>query len=122
MTRIEGREEEIVIHNVYNPNEKRGDLRHKEGRYEGFTTSSALPLLESALERYHEKEQLVLGDFNMHHSKWDGENYRSSRNSSSNQTDFMIEMIERWGLDLCLEQGRVTRLPLDHRSNQGSVE
>ena len=47
-TNIEGREEEIVIHNVYNPNEKYGDPRYREGRYEGITTNSALPLLESA--------------------------------------------------------------------------
>ena len=83
MTQIESREEEIVIHNVYNPNEKRGDVRHKEGWYEGLTTNSALPLLESALEKYHGQEQLVVRDFNMHHSKWEGENYRNSWNCPS---------------------------------------
>jgi hypothetical protein len=61
MTQIEGRKEEIVIHNVYNPTEKGRDPRHKEGRYEGITTNSALPLLESALEKHHGKEQLVVG-------------------------------------------------------------
>jgi hypothetical protein len=49
MTQIEGKREEIVIHNVYNPIEKNGDPRHREGRYEGIATNSALPLLESAL-------------------------------------------------------------------------
>ena len=96
MTQIEGRKEEIVIHNVYNPIEKGGDPRHKEGRYEGITTNSALPLLESALKKHHGKERLVVGDFNMHHSKWDGDNYQSSLYPSSAQTDFMIAMMERW--------------------------
>jgi exonuclease III len=95
MTQIEGRKEEIVIHNVYNPIEKNGDPRHREGRYEGITTNSAIPLLESALEKHHGKEQLVVGDFNTHHSKWDGNNYQSSRNPSSAQTDFMTAMMER---------------------------
>jgi hypothetical protein len=83
MTLIEGREEEIVIYNVYNPNEKRGDVRYKEGWYEGLTTNSALPLLESALEKYHGQEQLVVGDFNIHYSKSDSENYRNYWNYPS---------------------------------------
>jgi hypothetical protein len=56
MTQIEGREEEIVIHNVYNPNEKYRDPRYREGRYEGITTNSALPQLESDLEKHHSKQ------------------------------------------------------------------
>jgi hypothetical protein len=75
-----------------------GDPRHREGRYKGITTNSTLPLLKSALEKHHGKEQLVVGDFNMHHSRWDGDNYRRSRNTPSTQTDFMIAKMERWGL------------------------
>ena len=33
----------------------------------------------------------------------------------------MIEIIERWGLDLCLEQGTITRPTSNLRSNQGST-
>jgi hypothetical protein len=84
-------------------------------------TNSTLPLLKSALEKHHGKEQLVVGDFNMHHSRWDGDNYRRSRNTPSTQTDFMIAMMERWGLNLCLEQGTITRPPSNLRSNQGST-
>jgi exonuclease III len=69
ITQIKGRKEEIVIYNVYNPIKKNGDPRHREGQYKGITTNSALLLLESALEKYHGKEQLVVGDFNIHHNK-----------------------------------------------------
>lgn len=71
LIQIEGREEEIeiVIHDVYNPNQKNGDLRDRDGRYEGITTNSTLPLLQSALEKHHGKLQLVVGDFNMRYSK-----------------------------------------------------
>jgi hypothetical protein len=57
----------------------------------------------------------------MHRCKWDGDNYRRSRNPPSTQTESMIAMMERWGLDLCLEQCTITRPPSNLRSKQGST-
>lgn len=117
-TLIEGREEEIVIHNIYNPNEQSGDLRHPDGRYEGIPKKSCLPMLEGALEKHHGKEQIVVGDFNLYHSRWAGE---SSRRSPSVQTEYMMAMMDREGMDLCLEPGTITRPPADMRSTHGST-
>jgi exonuclease III/ribonuclease HI len=117
-TRIEGREEEIIIHNIYNPKDT-GGLQHIEGRYEGIPRDSCLPMLEGALERHQGKQQIVVGDFNIHHGRWSG--MESARSTPSTQTEFMIGMMERWGLDLCLEQGTITRPPADLRSTRGST-
>jgi hypothetical protein len=54
----------------------------------------------------------------MHHSKWDSGNFPSSLNTHSAQTEFMISIVDRWGLDLCLEQGTTTRPSSNLRSNQ----
>jgi exonuclease III len=115
---IEGRQEEIAFHNIYNPNDN-GGARHREGRYEGLPIASCLPMLEAALEKHQDKQKIVVGDFNMHHSKWSGQ--RDLRSNSHKQTDFMINIMERWGLDLCLEQGTITRPPSDMRSARGST-
>jgi hypothetical protein len=52
--------EEIVIHNVYNP------VPFLE------PASSTLPVLRTAVERWRQAEQIVVGDFNLHHPYWGG--------------------------------------------------
>lgn len=49
---------EIRIHNIYNPCQGTG--------------SSTLPALQGALSTHEGKEQIVLGDFNLHHPSWGG--------------------------------------------------
>jgi exonuclease III len=117
---IEGREEEIAIHNVYNLNEESGDTRHRDGPYEGIPKRSCLPMLEGALEKHRSSQQIVVGDFNLYHRKWSGEE-GLARRSPTTQTEYLISMMERWGLDLCLEPGTITRLPSDNRSRHGSI-
>lgn len=118
LVNIENQKEELTIHNIYNPNDT-GGARHREGRYEGLPIASCLPMLEAALEKHKDKHQIVVGDFNMHHNRWSGQ--RDLRSNSTRQTEFTIEMMERWGLDLCLEQGTITSPPSDIRSSRGST-
>ena len=54
--------ETIAIHNVYNP------IPTIE------PTNSALPTLQEAMSRWRQVEQVVVGDFNLHHPYWGGLN------------------------------------------------
>ncbi|OHE90236.1 zinc knuckle [Colletotrichum orchidophilum] len=56
---------EIAIHNIYNPqNQENGRTR-------------SLQQLRTALEANQHMEQIVVGDFNLHHELWGGSNIRT---------------------------------------------
>ncbi|EUC27476.1 hypothetical protein COCCADRAFT_111608, partial [Bipolaris zeicola 26-R-13] len=53
-------QERLVIHNVYNPPKTSNNRQ------------SVLPQVREALRQYHTDEQILLGDFNLHHPLWGG--------------------------------------------------
>ncbi|RFU25059.1 hypothetical protein B7463_g11279, partial [Scytalidium lignicola] len=110
--KMEGVNKEISIHNIYNPHNRGLGLgeeqaRFADGEYEELLTSSALPQLDQALARYRNNPQMVVGDFNLYHEMWFGNEPFTERDS--NQTDFLIPLMEENGLELALEPGTITR-------------
>ena len=57
-----GEDETMVIHNIYNPVPTTEPM------------NSALPALRDAMSRLRQAEQVVVGDFNLHHPYWGGLN------------------------------------------------
>ncbi len=55
----------ITIYNVYNPPQ----AQHEEG---------TLLVLNKALQERTRTEQIILGDFNLHHEMWAGEHFTNS--------------------------------------------
>jgi len=82
----------IIIHNVYNP------PRSSERR------ESCLPNLRTALLAHALEEQIILGDFNLHHELWGGPTVRASDPESND----LIGIIEDFQLNSLLPAGTVT--------------
>ena len=90
---IQGHEgSEIAIHNVYNPTQT------------ATNRTSALPLLHRLLVKYRDSEQIVLGDFNLHHPQWGGP---LSRDPEA-EAEQLVDLGERFGLTITTTPGTVT--------------
>ncbi len=87
-----GEEKAITIHNAYNPPQ----VLYEEG---------TLPLLNKALQERTETEQIILGDFNLHHEMWAGEHLTNPDVEATH----LITLIQDHGLDRCLPKGTITR-------------
>ncbi|KAJ3560528.1 hypothetical protein NPX13_g9271 [Xylaria arbuscula] len=85
-------EQRIVLHNIYNPGQKAPNRQ------------SALPLLRQILNEHSHEEQIVLGDFNLHHELWGGTNVRET----DQEADDLISIMEDYGLTSTLSPGTVT--------------
>lgn len=82
----------MALHNIYNPHQAADGRR------------SALLALRRALERYEDLEQMVVGDFNLHHNLWGGpQNIRSEP-----EADILIEIMEKYSLSSTLPRGTIT--------------
>lgn len=77
----------LHVHNVYNPG------RASENR------ESVLPLLCTLLERYERDEQVVLGDFNLHHRSWGGDRVVQEDQGAEE----LIVIMERFGMTNTLQ-------------------
>jgi exonuclease III len=95
------RDQKITVYNIYNPNPA-----PPYNRMHSLPALSRLPKLNVALERTRSHHNIVVGDFNIHHELWGGEGVISN---STKQAEFLIEMMERHGLELCIERGLKTR-------------
>lgn len=84
--------ETIVIHNVYNP------VPAIE------STNSALPTLREAMGRWRHVEQVVVGDFNLHHPYWGGLKARRT----DPEAEETLRLIEEHNLALLYEPGTIT--------------
>ena len=73
----------INIHNIYNPSPSQGNY-------------STLPDLSKALEV--EGEHIVVGDFNLHHPLWTGEDYHHQHP----EADQLLEILDQSELELLL--------------------
>ena len=89
----EGRKEEILIHTAYNPPPESHAIRE---------LSQHLLNIIQVLDT--ETTQILLGDFNLHHSIWGGP---SSKRHILAET--LLQATEEKGLSLLLPQGLITR-------------
>jgi hypothetical protein len=83
---------QLHVHNIYNP------VQATENR------ESTLPLIDTLLERYGLDEQMVLGDFNLHHRSWGGDRVVHEDQEAGELNVIM----ERFGMTNTLQQGAVT--------------
>lgn len=95
----------IVIHNIYNPHT---DGSPPNPRYRGIPGNSIIPFIDQALRVYQMHEQVTVGDFNLQHQDWTGQEERASH---ANQTTCLKETFQQKGLEQCVPVGTVTRPP-----------
>ncbi|KAJ5111870.1 reverse transcriptase [Penicillium alfredii] len=96
--RMAGRDRDwrdLFIHNIYN----------RPG-------SNTLEQLRQELSRHPHGEHVVLGDMNAHHPRWGG-----AGTNADPEAIQLIDIINKWGLDLLTEEGR----PTWTRNEQSSV-
>jgi YD repeat-containing protein len=75
---------------------------------------SCLPHLRTALTAHHREEQIILGDFNLHHELWGGPTVRPDPES-----DDLIDLVEEFQLSSLLPTGTVT---FDDRNAQSCID
>jgi exonuclease III len=85
-------QERVIIHNIYNPPKNSSNRQ------------SALPQIREALRQYHADEQVLLGDFNLHHPLWGGLN----REVTDLESEDLIDIIGEFALHNTLPPGTVT--------------
>ena len=85
-------QERVVIHNVYNPPKTSSNRQ------------SALPQVREALEHHQTNEQVLLGDFNLHHPLWGGLN----REATDPESEDLIDIIGDFALHNTLPPGTTT--------------
>lgn len=83
---------QLHVHNVYNPGQA------TENR------NSVFPLSNTLLGRYGLDEQMVLGDFNLHHCSWGGDRMAQE----DPEAEKLNVIMERFGMTNTLQQGAVT--------------
>ena len=93
----------FYIHNVYNP------PRSSDHR------TSCLPHLRTALSAYQEEEQIILGDFNLHHELWGGLTVRER----DPESDDLIGLVEDFQLGSLLPTGTIT---YDDKNAQSCID
>ncbi|KAF4227803.1 hypothetical protein CNMCM8980_005984 [Aspergillus fumigatiaffinis] len=86
------REETIIIHNVYNP------MPSLE------PANSAISTLQRVLGRWQGAEQIVVGDFNLHHPYWGGIKVQTP----DPEAEEALQTIEESHLGLLYEPGTIT--------------
>ena len=84
--------ERVIIHNIYNPPKNSSNRQ------------SALPQVREALRQYHTDDQVLLGDFNLHHPLWGGLN----REATDPESEDLIDIIGDFALHNTLPPGTVT--------------
>ena len=95
--------QEIAIHNVYNQ-----PLGAENRR-------SSLPELQKALQEHAHLDQMILGDFNLHHWYWGGPEIRQQEP----EAEGLIDIIHTHGLTSTLAPGTIT---FDDRNCTSSID
>ncbi|OAQ61321.1 reverse transcriptase [Purpureocillium lilacinum] len=90
----------IAIHNVYNPH------RGQENR------RSTLPRLKREMQKLRQMEQVVIGDFNLHHEHWGG----SRVQQSDDEADELLEIMDEFSMTSHLPEGTITFEEANRRS------
>jgi len=104
----------MAIHNIYNPHT---DGSTPNARYYGIPGNSVIPKLDQKIHTYRTHEQIVVGDLNMQHHDWTGQ---EERNGPTNQTTCLRETFQRAVLEQCVPVGTITRPP-DRANNEGTT-
>ncbi|GKT52007.1 uncharacterized protein ColSpa_12188 [Colletotrichum spaethianum] len=95
-----GRNTEVAIHNIYNPQNQDNDRMR------------SLQQLRKTLEAKHHIEQIVVGDFNLYHELWGGSEIRKPDAEARE----LIELMEDFDLINQLPVGTITYMEGDGRS------
>ncbi|OHW95426.1 reverse transcriptase [Colletotrichum incanum] len=123
-----GNEPPTVIHNIYNPSLQENDR------------PQVLQQLQKSLETHQHSEQIVVGDFNLHHELWGGSDIRARDREATELLDLMDDINltsqlqpgtityeegdRRTTIDLCLVTmglvDRIIRCEVDHDINHDS--
>src|SRR3569833_1523001 len=82
----------LAIHNVYNP------CQNIENR------RSCQPDLRRVMEAHQDAEQMILGDFNLHHELWGGPAVRHQ----DYEADDVLDIMEQFNLTLTISPGTAT--------------
>jgi exonuclease III len=82
----------LTIHNIYNP------TRRSEGN------STVLTDVRTILHNNQSHEQILLGDFNLHHPMWGGANVRHTDPESAD----LLAIMDDFNLDSTLPPGAIT--------------
>lgn len=93
----------LHIHNIYNPGQATEDR------------NSVLPLILTMLERDQPDDQMVVGDFNLHHRSWGGE--RVVREDQ--EAEELRILMDCFGLTNTLHEGAVT---YEERGAQSTID
>ena len=93
-------EQRIMVHNVYNPTQTATER------------GSTLPLLGKALEQSSQHEQIIIGDFNLHHELWGGDRVQRADPNAAE----LITIIEDHCLTSNLVPGTITYEERDGRT------
>jgi exonuclease III len=94
---------EIKLHNIYNPDQK------AENR------QSVLPHLRRILLSAQQREQIVVGDFNLHHDMWGGPD--GPRREA--EAEDLVELMEDFDLTSTLAPGTIT---YEEGSKQATID
>jgi exonuclease III len=97
----QGMEEIIHIHNVYNP--------------PADTDETTIPLLREVLHKTTGDKHIVLGDFNLHHPHWSGDD--STRQHS--EAEELLQLVLEHHMELLLPPGSVT---FDERGGATTID
>ncbi|KAM0815410.1 putative Reverse transcriptase [Seiridium cardinale] len=95
----EGAQPPTVVHNIYNPSPREDDR------------SPTLQQLRKSLETHRHSEQIVVGDFNLHHELWGGIDIQAPDREATELLDLMDDM----NLISQLQPGTGRRPPDDYR-------
>lgn len=82
----------MIIHHINNPPRVFGERR------------GSIPTVSKLLEDHVMYDQIVLGDFNLHHSMWGGERVRQA----DREADELIQIMERFNMANTLRTGTIT--------------
>jgi hypothetical protein len=85
-------EHELVIHNIYNAPQSTPDWQ------------STIPLMKTKLEEHIPKEQIALGDFDLHHRFWGGPRVKREDKEAND----LLEIMESIDMTCMLELGTIT--------------
>ncbi|KAK9778919.1 putative Zinc knuckle [Seiridium cardinale] len=95
----EGAQPPTVVHNIYNPSPREDDR------------SPTLQQQRKSLETHRHGEQIVVGDFNLHHELWGG----SDIQAPDRETTELLDLMDDMNLISQLQPGTGRRPPDDYR-------
>jgi exonuclease III len=88
----QGDESTVKLHNIYNPDQTAENRR------------SVLPRLRQVLDEAGQAEQILVGDFNLHHELWGG----SHIPRTESEAEDLVEIVEEYNLTSRLAPGTIT--------------